>query len=182
MNKNVKVVLRNGTEVSLAQWQKIYDLPIDSDQIGRHFHLCEKRFVDDLELYGVLVVNELLMIVLDSFRDAVGVPITLNSFNRTEAHQIGLKKLGLKAATHSPHVVKLAADIETKTPDQTREWVKILLQVANILKIDIRVGFEQYLAAGQTFIHVDVCPEYYKSGRPFNNQFHPEVWTKQITW
>ena len=182
MTDKVKVVLRDGSEVSLADWQKIYGLTVGSDQIGKYFSLNEARFKSDIALYGELVVNELLMRVIDAFREEVGVPVTLNSFNRDIAHQLELKKKGFKTATTSPHVVKMAADIDTTSAKQTEEWVKVLLEVGNKLNITIRLGYDQYLAAGQTFIHVDVCPEYYGKGKPFFKQQHPLAWASKITW
>jgi hypothetical protein len=182
MRDKVIVIRKDGTEVTLAQWQEIYGLTVDSDKIGRHFSLSEHRFTKDIELFGTLVVNEQLMKVLDGFREVVKVPITINSFNRDQAKQDSLKDEGFKTAKYSPHVAKLAADIDTTSEEQTREWVKILQQVASILGITVRIGFEQYLKAGQTFIHVDVCPEYYATGKPWANKFHPIQWAQKTTW
>jgi hypothetical protein len=182
MIDKVKVILRDGSQVRLSDWQSLYGLRPYSNEIGRYFSLTESRFQKDIQEYGELVVNEPLMRVLDGFREGVDSTVTLNSFNRNEEHQQELKKQGFKSATYSPHVVKLAADIETKDEKQTREWVKVLKQVGDILKIQIRIGFEQYLKVGQTFIHVDVCPEYYAPGKPWNNKFHPKVWEKKTTW
>lgn len=182
MRDKVKVVLRNGSEVSLPEWQKIYGLPIDSDKIGRHFSLTESRFIRDIQDYDELIVNELLMTVMDALRDALKKRIIVNSFNRSEAHQQDLKKRGFKTATHSPHVAKMAVDIDTTSPEETREWAKYVKQVASILNIKVRIGFEEYLNTGQTFIHIDVCPEYYASGKPYYKFPHPKQWELVITW
>jgi hypothetical protein len=182
MVDKVKVILKDGRTVRLSDWQMMYGLAPYSNNIGRFFSLSEDRFKNDLTAYGELIVSELLIRVLDAYREAVGYPVTINSFNRSEEHQKDLKTRGFKAATHSPHVVKLAADIETKTEKETREGVKILKQVSDILKIKIRIGFEQYLKAGQTFIHVDVCPEYYSKGKPFCHEPHPAPWERPTTW
>jgi len=182
MRDKVKVILRDGSEVTLAEWQKIYGLPVDSDKIGRHFSITETRFIQDITTYGELIVNELLMMVLDALREAVNKPIRINSFNRSEEHQKDLKKRGFKTAAHSPHVAKMAADVDTDSEEQTREWVKFVKQVASILNIKVRIGFEQYLKAGQTFIHIDVCPEYFAPGRPYHTINHPHVWELVITW
>lgn len=182
MRDKVKAVLRNGSEVTLDEWQKIYGLTVDSDKIGRYFSLTEARFTADIKKYGELVVNELLMTVLDAFRESVGRPVRINSFNRNEEHQKYLHDLGFKAATYSPHVVKLAADIDTETPEQTREWVKYMKQVSSILGINVRIGSEQYLKHYQTFIHVDVCPEYYAPGMPYHFHPHPSAWEAVTSW
>src|SRR5690242_3737918 len=101
MRDKVIVIRKDGTEVTLAQWQEIYGLPVDSDKIGRHFSLSEQRFTKDIELFGTLVVNEQLIKVLDGFREAVKVPITINSFNRDQAKQDSLKEEGFKTAKYS---------------------------------------------------------------------------------
>lgn len=200
---NIKVILRDGSETSLLNWQKIYGLTENSRMIGRYFSLNESRFKKDLADYGELIVSELLMRVLDAYREKLGQPVTINSFNRNELKQINLKTQGLRAATHSPHVMKLAADIDTpgiielqshtaplesptdlwkKAMQINRERVKILEQVSDDLGIHTRIGNEDYLKQKQTFIHVDVCPEYYAKGKPWNHKFHPIAWEKSINW
>src|SRR5690606_25260186 len=116
-----KVILIDDSMISLPEWQEIYGLEVYSNQIGKYFSLNEERFKNDLSAYGELIVSALLIEVLDGFREAVNQPVTLNSFNRNEEHQKDLQARGFKTATYSPHVVKLAADIETKTEKQTRE-------------------------------------------------------------
>lgn len=182
MRDKVTVVLRDGSEVSLAEWQKIYDLPVDSDKIGRYFSLTESRFMRDIQDYGELVVNELLITLLDKLREALGTRIIINSFNRNKEHQDDLHRRGFKTATHSPHVAKMAADIDTTSPEQTREWVKYVKQVASILNIKVRIGFQEYLKIGQTFIHIDVCPEFYGPDKPYHRFPHPAQWEFAITW
>lgn len=182
MKAPVKIITVTGTEIPLEQWQEIYGLEVGSDEIGRFFKATEHKFAEDIQNYGVLVVNELLMRVLDHFRATIKQPLIINSFNRDEAKQKQLKGDGFKTATYSPHVVKMAADIDTTSPEQTRAYVLILQRCAIELNIRIRLGYEQYLKAGQTFIHVDVCPEFYAFGKPFNKQFHPVQWEKVITW
>lgn len=177
---NVKVILKDGTEVTMARWQEIYG--IANEHIGRNFQLTESRFKTDLALYGELVVNELLMRVLDSFRESVGVPVTINSFNRSQEKQDELTAEGFKTAKVSPHVAKMAADIDTKTVEQTREWAKRLKVVGKLLGIKVRVGSEQYIKAGMTFVHVDVCPEFYAPDKPFHGTPHPIQWEREISW
>lgn len=177
---NVKVILKDGTEVTLAKWQEIYG--IANEHIGRNFQLTEARFKTDLAMYGELVVNELLMRVLDSFRESVGVPVTINSFNRSEAKQEELREAGYKTAKVSPHVAKMAADIDTNTVEQTRDWAKRLKVVGKLLGIKVRVGSEQYIKAGMSFVHVDVCAEFYAPGKPFHGTPHPIQWEKEISW
>lgn len=181
MIDKVKVILRDGSETTLPAWQELYGLN-DIMQIGRHFSLHESRFVRDLEMYGELVVNELLMRFLDAFRERVDAPVIANSFNRSHAHQVELQKKGFRAASVSPHVVKMAMDIDTKDKDQTLAWVKAARLEKEASGIHVRIGWKDYMDAGQTFIHVDVCPEYYAPGKPYHVQPHPYVWEKSIEW
>lgn len=178
----VHVILKNGSQVSLPEWQKLYGLSIGSAQIGKHFSYTEPRFAKDLKDFGELIVNELLIRLLDAFRERIGKPVNINAFNRTEAYQKHLETLGYRTAEHSPHVAKMAADIDTLSAVETRDFVKILKIVAAELGIKIRLGFEQYLSDKMTFIHCDVCPEYFAKGKPFNSQTHPAPWENQITW
>lgn len=80
MIDKVKVILRDGTETTLPAWQEMYGLT-DIMKIGRYFSLRESRFMRDLELYGELVVNELLIRFIDGFRERVDHPVIVNSFN-----------------------------------------------------------------------------------------------------
>lgn len=191
MNDKVKVVTREGKVISLEHWQRTYGLPVGSVRIGHFFYLTETRFQKDLQLYGILVVNELLIRFLDALRKASQHPITLNSFNRSRSHQAELRDRGFRAAKDSPHVVDvigdeifggLAADIDTLSEQETRAMAKRCREVSSIINIKIRIGYEQYLSIGDTFVHIDVCPEFYAPGKPWHTRPHPEVWEKEITW
>jgi hypothetical protein len=178
----VIVVTREDKQISLEEWQEKYGLLMNSAQIGRNFSYKESKFQEDIKNYGVLYVNELLIRVLDAARDKWGKPLIVNSFNRNAEKQAELKAQGLKAATYSPHVVYLAADIDTKTPEESRKLAKVIRAAAESIGIKVRLGFEQYIAAGQTFVHVDVCPEYYAKGKPRAKQEHPTAWESPINW
>lgn len=182
MSAIVKVVLKDGSEITLGQWQKLYGLPVGSDKIGMHYSLKEPIFQRDIKDYGVLVVNSILIEVMDQLREETGESQKVNAFNRSKAKQLALRKSGMRAAVTSPHEYFMAADLDTVSKVQTKERVKQLQAVAKRLGYKIRIGFEQYLSDGFTFIHVDVCPEFYGKGKPFHNQPHPPVWEQAITW
>jgi hypothetical protein len=189
MVDKIKVILRDDTIVTLQEWQKIYGLNACANQIGKFFFADEYIFARDLREYGQLIVSELLIRVLDDFRTRAGRPIHVNSFNRDLAKQAKLRAEGLRAASVSPHVVCLAADIDTTSKDETLKFVPILLQSAKELGIKIRVGYMDYMKPskaapnGQTFIHVDVCPEYYAQGKPRHSHTHPAAWeVNYLTW
>lgn len=179
---DVVVIGSKGNILSLSEWQAAYGLQVNSDQVGKYFSLRDPKLAKDLKDYKKLVVNELLIKVLDEFRKTVGVPVTINSFNRNEAKQEQLRKAGERAAKYSPHVVFMAADIDTVSYEQSRAWAKIIREVSKRLGIKIRIGVEQYISAKQTFIHVDVCPEFYAKGKPYNTHFHPLEWESPLTW
>lgn len=179
---NIKVITKEDKEISLSEWQKLYGLQVGSFQIGHNFSAKEPKFQEDLANYGVLYVNELLIRVLDAAREKWGRPLIVNSFNRNAEKQAALKAQGLKAATHSPHVVYLAADIDTNSVQESRGLAKIIRAAAVQLGIKIRIGVEQYISVGQTFVHVDVCPEYYGPGKPRASHPHPAAWNEPIKW
>lgn len=182
MNDKVKVITREGKEISLEEWQRLYNLPPGSNRIGEFFYLSEHRFKQDIELYGELIVNEMLIRLLDGIRKAGNHPIYLNSFNRSEEKQAEFRKMSSRFATTSPHVVKLAADIDTLSKEDTGKLVKRIREVSNILKIKCRIGWKGYMEDGNTFVHVDVCPEYYAPGKPWHDQPHPAVWELTNEW
>ena len=175
-NENVHVLTTQGNYITLQEWQKKYELT--GDKIGKYFSLREKRFQDDLDLYTTLVVCEPLIRVLDALRADVGHALHINSFNRDQAKQNKLKAQGFRAAQFSPHVVKMAADVDTWTVEQTRALARRAVDVAKKLNIPVRVGSEQYIKEGSSFIHIDVCPVYFGPGKPFDSVSHPIQWTK----
>lgn len=144
----VVVITKSGHEMTLKEWQKYYQLPENSTMIGRHFSTTERIFARDLQDYGKLVVNEQLMRVMDRFRDKIKKPVIVNAFNRNEAKQAALTAQGLRTATHSPHVVFMAVDIDTTSALETREFVRELENVSKELGIKIRIGYDDYLKHG----------------------------------
>lgn len=179
---HVVVVTKLGKEITLKEWQKLYQLPENSTMIGKHFSTTERIIARDIADYGRIVVNEQLMRVLDRFREKIKKPVNINSFNRDENKQAALTEQGLRTATHSPHVVFMAVDIDTTSALETREYVRILEGVGKELGIKIRLGYDDYLNNGQTFIHLDVCPEYFSKGKPFHYRPHPIQWESEIKW
>lgn len=181
----ITVILKDGSETTLAEWQKIYVLPVGSSKIGKFFSLEDKKITQNLDEYKKLVINELLMRVLDRFREITNEPCILNSFNRSEEKQKELQNnKDYAAAKYSPHCVYMAADVKTKTEAETITKAKVMIKVGKELGIKIRVGYMQYLELPKqmTFIHVDVCPEYYGVGKPYYAKPHPLQWQTEMTW
>lgn len=186
MVEKVKVITAAGKEISLAEWQKMYGLEVGSDQVGKYFSLRDPKLRQDINDYGQLIVNELLMRVMDEAREILG-PLDVNSFNRNEAKQKCLQdNPNLKAATWSPHVVFMACDINVpvKTLGHVRKYADAVKKAAQKLGIKVRIGWEDYLKGKNPmyFVHFDVCPMYYAPGKPFNSQKHPVQWESSITW
>lgn len=178
----VKYLTSAGTFMTHEDFQKGYGLEVGSDQIGKYFSATEPRFAKDIQEYDELIVSIPLIKLLDAFREAVKQSVNINSFNRNDAKQAQLKADGFRTAKYSPHVVKLAADIDTTSPEQTRAWAVVLRRCAIDLGLRVRIGYKDYLAHGQTFIHVDVCPEYYAGNKVWHHIPHPEVWENVIEW
>lgn len=198
-DKSKVIVIDNeGKQITLQQWQLKYGLPTDGTKISKHFDMTEDRFQQDINLYGFVVINEILFRVLDQFREDVGRPLKLNALNRNQAHQNELKEQGFRTASISPHLVKVdrngisggcAADIDTDTHEQTNAEVLILARSAIKLGYKIRIGWKQYQIAnpptapnGYTFIHCDVCPEYYAKGKPWESLQSPSPWRIEARW
>jgi hypothetical protein len=170
----------DGSLMKFEDYQKQNKL--SGAQIAHNFYYTEPKFTQDIQDYKELIVCHKLMRVLDTYRNLKNAPININSFNRSESKQKQLQKDGFKAAKTSPHVVKLAADCDTLTEKETLENVKMVQEAAKITDIKVRIGYQEYLNAGQTFIHIDVCPEYYAKGRIWYLKPHPIQWEREITW
>jgi hypothetical protein len=178
---NIYVITHDDKLINLEAWQKIYGL--DAEQIGKYFSIHEPKFKKDLADYGKLYVSELLIRVADQVRRCWGKPLTVNSFNRSDTKQASLRASGARAATTSPHVVYLAMDLDTSSVEESRKLAALILQVSKELSIKVRVGFADYIAAGQTFVHFDVTPEYYGKDKTRYKTPHPKAWeTAYLTW
>lgn len=181
MTKNIYVITREDKLINLTAWQIMYEL--EEHQIGEYFSYLERKFKQDLADYGKLYVSELLIRVADEVRRRWGKSLCVNSFNRNDAKQAALKASGARAATTSPHCVYLAMDLDTTSAEESRKLAALILEVAKELGIKVRVGFEDYIAEGQTFVHFDVTPEYYAKGKPRYKTPHPKPWeTAYLTW
>jgi len=151
-------------------------------KIGKYFSINESRFQEDIRLYDKVVICDLLFKVLNRYRDLKGVSVNLNSLNRDRKKQEQLLKEGFRAAKISPHEFFLAADVDTKDAADTLKSVPIMRQAAKDLGIKIRIGWQDYMKVGQSFIHVDVCPEYFGKGKVWNNLSHPIQWQSSLEW
>ena len=181
----IEVVLKNGSKTTLEDWQKIYDLPVGSNKIGKFFSLEDTKIKSNLISNKKLVINELLMRVLDAYREETGVPCILLAFNRSpEKQQALINNPKFEAAVNSPHVVYMAADIDTVSAEDSEKKAASLEKVAKKLGIKIRVGYKSYLRQVPqfTFIHVDVCCEYYAKGKPYHSVTHPYAWEVEARW
>tara|TARA_R110000868_G_scaffold96848_8_gene266373 strand:+ start:814 stop:1323 length:510 start_codon:yes stop_codon:yes gene_type:complete len=145
-------------------------------KIGKYFDVSEPRFQEDIRLYGEVVICDLLFKVLNRYRDLKGVSVNLNSLNRDRKKQEQLLRDGFRAAKVSPHEYFLAADVDTIDQADTLKSVPIMRQAAKDLGIKIRIGWQDYLKAGQSFLHVDVCAEYFGKGKVWNKNSHPVQW------
>lgn len=178
----VFVLKPDGSEIPIAQWQQENGYEVGSAHIAKHFWFTESKFMQDIQDYGKLVVCELLMKIADKYRDMKSAPVRVNSFNRSKAKQQKLLKGGFKAAAVSPHEYFLAMDADTDTEQETRLNAAMIREAAKQLGIKVRIGFEQYLADKMTFIHFDVCPEYFAKGKPWHHIKHPIQWETENQW
>jgi hypothetical protein len=190
----VIILTKDDTYINLEQWQHRYGLPVGSSQIGKHFSFNEFKFNEDIERYGKLIVCEPLMMIMDPYRELKGKPVSANSYNRDDAKQAELTEGGFRTATSSPHVEKMAIDMDTISVQDTHDQVKLLRIAALDTGIPHRIGFQQYLdhfiikdgkkiPMPQTFIHLDVAPLYYGKGGPRHQEQHPGAWEiNKLEW
>lgn len=156
--------------------------PFHATQITKNFSTTEKRIQEDINLYGECNICVPLFDVLQRYRELKGKPVNINSLNRDRKKQESLIKQGFRAAKISPHEYFLAADVDTESVSETLLNVPLMRQAAKELGIKVRIGWQDYIKAGQSFIHVDVCPEYFGKGKIWNHVSHPVQWESQNEW
>ena len=167
---NATIILLSGDAVDLHTWQRMYNLTPGSSQIGRYFNIGEPSFRNGL------TISEAVIRFLDMLRFHWGKPINIASLDRTEEYQKNLRKTNPNAALKSPHVVKCAADIDTISQDETFDMLEVIDDVIEMLGYQVRIGWKSYMKRGNTFIHIDVCPMYYRPGKAWYHKDHPRVW------
>lgn len=172
----MNIINKDGRVMDLAEWQELYNLPKGSQYIGAFFAIGEHSIYDDGSVAAPLIM------LLDKYRELKGKPVSLNSLHRTQKQQDGLRAAGYRAAATSPHVRGMAADVDTMSEKDTYDSASLLTKAAKLLGIKIRLGYHSYLADGNTFVHVDVCPEYYAQGKPYYGDEHPKQWENSIVW
>ncbi len=173
---NATIILLDGSTIDLRTWQARYNLTVGSSQIGRYFNIGEPSFLNGLTL------SEGVIRLLDVIRFIRNRPTIVNSLDRSRRKQQELISKGFRAAKFSPHEVKLAVDIDTVSEEDTKELVDIIEEAAEILGYQVRMGYMDYLEDGNTFVHVDICPMYYRPGKPWHNDKHPKVWEAENKW
>ena len=95
----------------------------------------------------------------DEIRRRWGKPIRCSAGVRTPEKQKDLKRRGYKAATYSPHVIgRSAMDLDVSSAAEVRRLVQLVRVVSKDLNIPVRIGWQSYLRAGMSFVHVDCAP------------------------
>ena len=107
----MEIILRSGQIISLKDFQKVNKL--DDKMLSDHFSVAE------FDCDGELLIAEPLIHLLELIRATVKRPLKINSGYRTISYQTSLRKTNKGAATNSPHIVGLAADVDTKTGPET---------------------------------------------------------------
>lgn len=169
-----QIISGTGQLMDLKVWQTFRGLK--GDKISANFNWQEFDCEDEL------LLSEILIDFLQYVRVKWGKPLKINSGYRSKEKQQQLKEQGYKTATFSPHTKGMAADLDTVSASETKHLVSMIQLCAKNLKLNVRIGYQQYLNAGQTFVHIDVCPEYYAKGKPYHDHVHPPAYENVITW
>lgn len=171
-----KIIKANGELVDLSLWQQ--SKGYTPTQLGNYFSTRENKLNNES-----WYLHEYLFTILDKLREKANKPIIINSAYRTPAEQIELQGKNSGAVSNSPHTYGLAIDIDTVSDIETLRYVIYLRQIARELNLQIRIGYKQYQKQGSTFIHIDVCPEMFGIGKPY--EFFPnipQVFKRVIEW
>lgn len=176
------IILADGSKVSLDIWQGIYGLPTGSSQIGKYIRIGEKDRNGKVVIEDGCELAEWLIRLFDKVRAKRAKATYINSAGRSNARQNQLIANGERAASQSTHVVNMAFDVDTLNADETKQLVRDVELSAKELGIKVRIGWKEYMKEGKTFVHMDVAPEYYSKGKPYNHIKHPEPWEREVRW
>lgn len=173
-----KIIKANGELVELSIWQQ--SKGYTPTQLGKYFSTKENKLENES-----WYLHEYLFTILDKLRELANKPIHINSAYRTTAEQIALQKKNEGAVSNSPHTYGLAIDIDTVSHVETLRYVIYLRQIARELNLQIRIGYKQYqnMTPKQTFVHIDVTPEMFGIGKPY--EFFPnipQIFKRSIEW
>lgn len=121
---------------------------LKSEYVCRHCGALPPGF----EINNMSFIFCLLFGRFEKIRQQWGKPLDISSGYRCPTYQ---QSLWLSRASSSPlsvHIFGLAFDINVDTPDD----VKSLVNIAEAIDPDLRIGYQEYLAKGNTFVHIDV--------------------------
>jgi uncharacterized protein YcbK (DUF882 family) len=114
-------------------------------------HHC-KALPPGLDLTSVSFIYSILFTDFRKIREKWGKPLDITSGYRCPTHQRFLWNVGQSPSPLSVHVFGLALDINVNSAND----VEGLVHVAEAIDPDLRIGYREYLAKGQTFVHIDI--------------------------
>lgn len=128
---------------------------------------CESlppQIYDDINYHNFFLMWE-------NLREELGQPIKISRGGgwRCPKYQYSLIKAGKTRATCSPHSF-FALDNDFDTAAECVRFVEAVKR----LYPEMRIGHRQYLAAGKTFVHIDIC--YLVKPRP------AQTWVEGFEW
>lgn len=159
----------------------------ENNRLTPHIAITEICRPDTDGVYRFRIAWEILS-VFETLRSRTGnSPLRINSGYRSNARQAELRayytNIGQpdRAAAISPHTVGMALDIGADTREQLGNMVQVLRDMRTHSR-RLRIGWRQYLEAGDIFVHVDCCPLYYGQGMTWHAQAHPAAWETESEW
>jgi uncharacterized protein YcbK (DUF882 family) len=114
-------------------------------------HHCDK-LPSGLDVKLPAFVFHLLFTRFEEIRKQWGKPLDITSGYRCPTYQRFLWNVGQSDSPLSVHIFGLALDINVKSKNE----VNTLVNIVEGIDSELRIGYQQYLNAGKTFIHIDV--------------------------
>lgn len=175
---NYRILKKDGSVIELRKWQyEVYPALTASNKVSPHLSIKELSFQNEFEM------SELTIDVFEIIREKWGNPLAINAAWRTKEHQADLRKRGYRAAMISPHEYGYALDLDTTSPAETMQLLKVIRAVKNYYCPFIRIGWEDYLKDGNTFIHFDIAPFYHRpEGIFYDTKKYPVQWQTAGEW
>ena len=164
-----KIILANGELILLEDWKK------RNKNTGLAEFFSIREFPFNRKEW---ILHEDLFMIIDELRRRAHKHIRINSAYRTFSEQKRLLDNGnYKAAKVSPHTYGLAVDIDTVNYSETLHYVELLKKICSDAHIQYRIGYRTYHKIGQSFVHIDICPNLFCKGKVWEEYTNiPSPW------
>ena len=145
-------------------------------KVSRHIYLSEAQCHCGC---GQYFLKPPIVYLFDETREYLGIPIKINSAFRCLPYQMYLRRIGLKAATISPHCEGFALDMAIPLELMVNNLIDAFTVISQRLGM-LKPRFGHWLYE-ESFLHVDSVYYGFKPYTAIENP-KPQLWKPGAEW